>query len=74
MAGAVVAIAVALFLGGMVVGVIAIVAFAIHREDRHFTLAGEAPGRMSRNARRLNGLARRDLDAEFLHRAGELVH
>jgi hypothetical protein len=40
MAGAVVAIAVAVFLGGMVV---AVVALAVHREDRYYTLAGAAP-------------------------------
>ena len=74
MAGVVVAIAVAVFLAGMVMGVIAIVAIAVHREDRRCTLAVEAPGRLSRSTRRLTGLRRRDLDAEFLRPAGELVH
>lgn len=73
MAGVVV-IAVAVFLGGLVMGVIAVVAIAVHREDRRYTLAGEAPDRLSRNTRRLTGLRRRDLDAEFLRPAGELVH
>ena len=41
-------------------------AVAIRREDRRHTLAVEAPGRLSGNTRRLTGLARRDLDADFL--------
>jgi hypothetical protein len=71
MAGVVVAVAV--FLGGIVVGVIAVVAVAVRREDRCYTLAGEAPGRLARSTRRLTGLARRDLDAD-LRPVGELVH
>lgn len=54
-------------------GVIAVVAIAVRREDRRCTLAGDAPGRLSRNTRRLTGLGRRDLDAEFLRPVGELV-
>jgi hypothetical protein len=73
MAGVVVAITVAVFLAGMVMGVIAVVAIAIRREDRRYTLAVEAPDRLSRNTRRLTGVARRDLDAEFLRPVGELV-
>jgi hypothetical protein len=74
MAGVVVAVTIALFLGGVVVGVMAVVALAVHREDRAYTLLGNAPSRMSKSARRLNGLGRRDLDAEFLPSAHELVH
>lgn len=74
MAGAVVAISVALFLGGIVTGVIVVVALAVRREDRRYTLAVDAPDRLSRSTRRLNGLARRDLDAEFLRPAGDLIH
>ena len=55
-------------------GVIAVVAIAVRREDRRYTLAVEAPDRLSRNARRLTGVRRRDLDAEFLRPAGQLVH
>jgi hypothetical protein len=73
MAGGVVAIAVAVFLGGVVMGVIAVIAIAVRREDRRYTLASEAPDRLSRNTRRLTGIARRDLDAEFLRPVGELV-
>jgi hypothetical protein len=74
MAGGVVAIAVAVFLGGVVMGVIAVVAIAVRREDRRYTLAVEAPDRLSRNTRRLTGVRRRDLDAEFLRPVDELVH
>jgi hypothetical protein len=73
MAGGVVAIAIAVFLSGMVMGVIAVVAVAVRREDRRYTLAVEAPDRLSRNGRRLTGVRRRDLDPEFLRPAGELV-
>lgn len=74
MAGVVVAVTIALFLGGVVVGVMAVVALSIHREDRAYTLSGAAPSRMSKNARRLNGVGRRDLDAASRPRAPELVH
>jgi hypothetical protein len=42
MAG-VVAVTVALFLGGVVTGVIVVVALAVRREDRRYTLVREAP-------------------------------
>jgi len=73
MAGVVVAVTIALFLGGVVVGVMAVVAVAVHREDRAYTHLGDSPSRMSKSARRLNGLGRRDLDAEF-PQVSELVH
>ena len=74
MAGVVIAVAVALFLGGIVIGTFTVIAVAVRREDRRVTLAGEAPDRLSRNTRRLTGLSRRDLDAEFLRPARQLVH
>jgi hypothetical protein len=74
MASVVVVVAVALFLGGIVIGIFAVIAVAVRREDRRYTLAGEAPDRLSRNTRRLTGVGRRDLDAEFLRPARELVH
>jgi hypothetical protein len=74
MAGVVIAVTIALFLGGVVVGIIAVVALAVRREDRAYTLVGDAPNRMSRSARRLNGLGRRDLNPEFFRSARELVH
>jgi hypothetical protein len=74
MAGVVIAVTIALFLGGVVVGIIAVVALAVRREDRACSLVGDAPNRMSRSARRLNGLGRRDLNPEFFRSARELVH
>jgi len=74
MAGVVVAVAIALFFGGIVVGVITVVAVAVRREDRGYTLVDDAPNRMSNSARRLTGLGRRDLDPEFFRSARELVH
>jgi hypothetical protein len=71
MAGVVVTVTIALFLGGVVVGVIAIVALAVRREDRRYTLAREAPGRLASSTRWLNGVGRRDLDDEFLRPTAE---
>ena len=65
MAGTVVAVAVALFLAGVAVGVVMVVALAVRREDRWYSLPEDAPNLMSRSARRLNGVGRRDLNAEF---------
>ena len=73
MAGVVV-IGVSVFIAGAVMGVILVVAIAVHREDRRYTLAVDAPDRLSRTSRRLTGVGRRDLDAEFLRPAGHLVH
>jgi hypothetical protein len=73
MAGVVV-VAVAVFIAGVVMGVVAVVAIAVRREDRRYTLAVDAPDRLSRTSRRLTGVGRRDLDAEFLRPAGQLVH
>ncbi len=63
MAGVGVSVFIALFLGGVVTGVIVVVALAVRREDRSYSLAGDAPNRMSRSARRLNGFGRRGLNA-----------
>lgn len=41
----------AVFLGGMVLGVVLIVAAAIRREDRRLSLSGAAPDFMTRGAR-----------------------
>ena len=67
-------VTVALFLSGVVTGVIVVVALAIRREDRRYSLVREAPDRMSRSARRLTGVGRRGLDAEFFPVTRELVH
>lgn len=67
MAGVVVAVTVALFLSGRVVtGVIVVVALAVRREDRRYTLAREAPDRMSRSARKLNGVGPQGLGRRVL--------
>jgi hypothetical protein len=63
---------IALFAGGMT-GVIAVVALSVRREDRRYSLAGEAPDRMSRSARKLNGVGLRDVDPEIF-RVRELMH
>jgi Flp pilus assembly protein protease CpaA len=67
-------VTVALFFSGVVTGVIVVVALAIRREDRRYSLVREAPDRMSRSARRLTGVGRRGLDAEFFPVTRELVH
>jgi hypothetical protein len=72
MAGFVVVVAAALFLA-VLLG-LGVVAFAVRREDRRFTLVGDAPDILSRSARRLNGVGCRDLDPEFIRPMGELVH
>ena len=64
MAGFVAAVAVVLFLA--VMAGLGAIALAVRREDRRFTLPGEAPDLLTRGARRPNGVGRRDL--------GDLVH
>jgi hypothetical protein len=73
MAGVVIAVAIALFLGGVVTGVTAVVALAVRREDRRLTLAREAPDRLSRSTRRLTGVGRRGLDDEFFRPTAGIV-
>lgn len=63
--------AVALFLGGIVIGIVAVAVLGARRDS---LTSGEVPGRMARSARRLNGVGIRDLDAERLRQVGELVH
>ena len=43
----------AVFLGGVTLGVIAMVAIAVKREDRLYSLSGAAPGAAARGARLL---------------------
>jgi hypothetical protein len=45
----------AVFLGGVAIGVVAMVAVAVRREERYFSLSGAAPGAAARGARRLTG-------------------
>lgn len=72
MAGVIVVASIALFLSGVVMGVLAVVAREVRREDRAYTLAGAAPSLASRGVRKLNGVARRDTD-EYFRPVGELV-
>lgn len=53
--------AVVLFLGGMVLGVLVVVAREIRREDRACSLTEEAPSLTSRGTRRLTGFGSRDM-------------
>jgi hypothetical protein len=71
MTGVIVIMAVPLFLAGVVIGVFAAVAVAVRREDRSYPLIGEAPGRLTKYARYLNGLVRPDLDGELFPRHGD---
>lgn len=59
MAGFVAAVAAALFL--VVMMGLGGVAVAVRREDRAFTLVGDAPNRLFRGVRWLNGVGRKDL-------------
>jgi hypothetical protein len=54
-------LALAIFLGGVVLGVIGMVSLAIRKEDRRLSLAGPAPGVGARGARRLNGFGGRGI-------------
>ena len=49
----------AIFLGGILLGVIAIIAAAIRREDRRYSLNGAAPDTLTQGARMLIGVGRR---------------
>ena len=71
MTGVIVIMAVPLFLAGVLIGVFAAVAVAVRREDRSYSLAGDAPGRLTKYARYLNGLVRPDLDGELFPRHGD---
>jgi hypothetical protein len=53
--------AVALFLGGITLGVLVVVAREIRREDRACSLTEEAPGLLSKSTRRLTGFGSRDM-------------
>lgn len=53
----------AIFITGVVAGVIGLVTMAVHHEERNHTLSGPAPNRITRAARPLNGLYVRAADA-----------
>jgi len=72
MTGVIVIMAVVLFLAGVAIGVFAAVAVAVRREDRSYhPLTGDAPGRLTKYARYLNGLVRPDLDGELFSPRGD---
>ena len=50
---------------GVLVGVIAMVAMAIRREDKLGTLTRQPPDVLARGARRLNGLGLRDITPRY---------
>jgi len=50
-AAAVAYLILAVFLGGVTLGVVAMVAIAVRREDRLYSLSGAAPGAAARGAR-----------------------
>jgi uncharacterized membrane protein len=58
MTGAVVVVAVVVFLAGLLVGVVAAGAVLLRRDDRTHALAARASGRLGVYARRLHGLDR----------------
>ena len=45
-----------LFAAGVLAGIIGVVSVAIRREEQHLTLTSEAPDRLTRAGRRLNGV------------------
>jgi hypothetical protein len=56
MAATIFFVAVIVFAAGIVAGVMLVVRAGIKREDRNFSLAREAPDRLSRATRRLTGV------------------
>lgn len=71
MAGVVLAAVVGVF---VVIGaVIALIAIGIRREERSFTLTGNAPGPFSGVVRKVNGVGLRDLDARLAGAGRQLV-
>jgi hypothetical protein len=59
-AGEVIAL-LAIFLGGVVLGLLVVVSMAIKREDRGFTLTQQAPDAAARGTRVLTGVGSRDI-------------
>jgi len=51
----------AIFLGGVVLGLLVVVSMAIKREDRKLTLTRQAPDAAARGARVLTGVGSRDI-------------
>jgi len=51
----------AVFLGGVMLGVVGMVSVAVRREERRLSLFGAAPGAAARGARRLTGFGGRGI-------------
>jgi hypothetical protein len=51
---------------GVVIGVIAVVSFGIHHEERDHSLESDAQDRITRGTRRMTGLSCSRLDASML--------
>jgi hypothetical protein len=75
MATAAVVVALLIFAAAAAIaGVMALVSTGIRREERYFTLTGQAPGRLSRGARLLTGLYVHDVVyADVIERETTLV-
>jgi hypothetical protein len=59
MIGACALAAVSLFIGGAVIGVVAVVSLGIRREERDLSLTSDRNDRVTRSARRLTGASSR---------------
>ncbi len=53
---ATIAVIAVIFIAGAVAGAVALVSWGIRREERDFTLTRQAPGQLTRSARRVTGL------------------
>ena len=51
----------AVFHGGVMLGIVGMVSVAVRKEERRLSLFGEAPGAAARGARRLTGLGGRGI-------------
>ncbi len=58
---AILILALAVFLSGVVLGVVGMVSVAIRKEDRRLSLAGAAPSAGARGARKLTGFGGRGI-------------
>jgi hypothetical protein len=54
-------VALAVFLGGVMLGVVGMVSLAVRKEERQLSLFGAAPGAAASGARRLTGLGGRGI-------------
>ena len=71
MAGAIFIVLIAAFVVGILAGVLVTMAFAVRRDDRYHRLTDKAPDWLASGARRLAGVGRSDLDAEFFRPGGD---